>query len=67
MDYFLAIKVALALLVNDPIMLGRLIQLFWLLECQNPSIILDSRDWAGWCNNSRGEQGAGRAGVVGGI
>ena len=32
----------MALLVNDPIMLGRLIWLFRHLECQNPSIISDS-------------------------
>ena len=35
-------KEALALLVNDPIMSGRLIQLFRHLEHQNPSIISDS-------------------------
>ena len=39
---FLATKEALALLANDPIMLGRSIFLFRHLECQNLSIISDS-------------------------
>ena len=32
----------MALLVNNPIMLGRSIRLFRYPECQGPSIILDS-------------------------
>ena len=50
----LATRELLAKLANNPIMLGRLIQLFRHLEFKNPSIISDSIDKARWCNNSRG-------------
>ena len=39
---FSATREAVLLLANDPIMSGRSIQSFRHLECQNPSIILDS-------------------------
>ena len=49
---------------NDPIMLGRSIQLFRYLKCQNLSIISDSID-RGRCNNSGTEGRNGRAEQMG--
>ena len=39
---------------SNPVILGKSIKSDRFLNHQNLSIILDSIDWVGWCNNSGG-------------